>query len=480
MNLRSSLAVLFALLPVGLLACGGPGNPGKGAVDASALGKNKCVTDGDEHRLFIVDWDATDLASFESRAGRDLVLVKYEGCKVTILNGCSDEGIAGRYGTYRKPIPTSGTVESLSVTSNDELYAKLPLGAAKFGAEVSRGRALDMAYFVSGTVDSTRDSVYRGDIAQNARCKEATHFVSSYALGAFTLGSLDKASAGAKAEGAGLGAGAKSESEAKSLKKAGDMDACKSLDTSACRAPIRLTLRPISTGDRPDGPAAGPVPSAAGPLGDAQAMMDGVQLRASAEQKLMAGDGAGCLADLDRLNATKKDMVDPQTNILRAKCEMRAGKCDDGKKHYKEAKSAWTKQMEKGGAKTNATDASVAAEADEMAKQFCPSAGTGGAPAGQALLTSVQKIQQAAAAKDAATCIKEAAALEKAAAASGGDMMSRMAAMGGLRAAAVCAGEGKKCADAERLFKASVAAQGITDPQMVKAAFKDAVPACAK
>ena len=100
------------------LGCGGGGpleRPSDTAVQASAVGTNRCTAEGDEQRLFVVDWDATDLAAFESRAGRDVVFVKYDECKVTILHGCSDDGIAGRYGAYDKAIATSGTVESLVV-----------------------------------------------------------------------------------------------------------------------------------------------------------------------------------------------------------------------------------------------------------------------------------------------------------------------------------------------------------------------------
>src|SRR5688500_19056798 len=69
-------AILGGLLPCiasCLLGCGGGGpleRPSETAVQKSALGEQRCVTQGDEQRLFVVDWDATDLAGFESRAGR--------------------------------------------------------------------------------------------------------------------------------------------------------------------------------------------------------------------------------------------------------------------------------------------------------------------------------------------------------------------------------------------------------------------------
>lgn len=469
------------------LGCGGSGpldRPSDTAVEASAVGKNRCTAEGDEQRLFVVDWDATDLAAFESRAGRDVVFVKYADCKVTILHGCSDDGIAGRFGAYDKAIATSGTVESLVVKDTDELYAKLPLGAATFGTEVSRGKALDLSYFVSGTVNATRDSVYRDDLKAQGRCTEATHFVSSYALGAFTLASVDKASLGASASAAGFGGGGKTTSEAAALKKGGDMASCSSLDPHGCRVPIRLTLRPLSAGARP---AAAPLDAASAPppdgaIGQANAMMDAVKLRMSAEQKLMAGDAAGCLTDIDRAAASSPQLVDPQVGMLRGKCEMRAGKCEEGKKHYKEAKSAWARDMQKqmgNAGATVATDASIGAEAEGMARQYCPSAAAGGAPPAMAMMSSLQGIQLAAASKDGAACVKEGNALAQALKTNAADPMAKAAA-GGLRTAAVCAGDAGKCADAKLLWKAfSEAFTPGADKAFVDSGFKENVPACA-
>lgn len=483
-NTRVARISLASLLLLPLAACGGGGGaqPAKTATDGSALGSQKCVTEGDEHRLFVVDWDATDLAGFEARAGRDVVLVKYQGCKVMVLNGCSDDGIAGRYGTYSKPIATSGTIESLAVKSDEELYAKLPLGAATFGAEVSRGRALDLTYFVSGTVNATRDGVYRDDLRSNPRCADATHFVAGYALGAFSLASVDKSQVGAGASVAGVGTGAKSSSEAQALKRGGDIATCTSMDPHACRVPIRITLRPISNGARPAVESLPPgTPASTAPADQAMAMMDAVKLRFSAEQKLQAGDAEGCLRDLDRAGATSRDTIDPQTNMVRAKCEMRAGRCDEGKKHYKEAKAAWSRQMDKQGGNTGTTDASLAAEADQMATQYCASAANGGVSAGQSLLTALQGVQRAAAAKDGAACVKEGKALAAAISANASDPMAKAAA-GALRTAAICAGEAGKCADAKPLWAAF--SKGFfgpsADAKSIDAGFRENVKPCAK
>lgn len=488
---RRTPSLLAVCLVTGLVGCAGGGaldRPSETAVQRSALGEQRCVAEGDEQRLFVVDWDATDLASFQARAGRDLVVVRYDRCRVTMLHGCSDDGIAGRFGSYRKPVETSGGLETLSVRSDEELYAKLPLGAATFGGEVARGKGLDLTYFVSGVVDATRDRVHRADLEAEERCAGATHFVSSYALGAFSLASVDEAAVGASAGVAGLGGGGRSTSRAQQLKKAGDIAVCTSLDPHACRVPVRLTLRPIS-----DARAAGsaPAPATAGaastftgggmPTG-AEAtpvgIVNAVKLHHEAEQKLIAGDGAGCLADLDRAASAERSLVDARTNLLRARCEMRAGRCEEGKRHYREAKAAWARQMNAAGAVTHATDASVAAEADQVALQLCPDAASGGLPRGQALLGALQGIQRAAAAKDGAACVEHGLALERALAANAADPMATAAA-GALRTASVCAGDAGRCAEARELWAAfSRAFTPGADAAFVASGFRENVKGC--
>ena len=129
------------------------------------------------------------MSSFESRAANDVVFVRYEGCDLQIVDGCSSDSVRGSFGSYKPVEWTSGSVESLDINNDGDLYAKLPLGAASLGGRVDGGEKFHMEYFVSGTRSATRESIHRGDIARVAACKNATHFVYAYNLGAFALGS---------------------------------------------------------------------------------------------------------------------------------------------------------------------------------------------------------------------------------------------------------------------------------------------------
>lgn len=474
---------LLGLAPLALLvvaSCAGSGlRPAGDAADKSALGKGRCTAaGGGEPQLFLVDWDATDLTSFESKAGRDVVFVKYENCQMKVLHGCSDDGIAGRYGSYAKPEITSGSIEELKVSTSDELSARLPLGVASFGGEVSRGKSVEMKYHVTGTVNATRGQIYRGDLKDNPRCQGATHFVSLYHLGAFLVGTSEAMKASGGVTAGGVGAGAKHGEEAQSVRRAGDLGSCSSFEKLSCKAPIRVLLRPIADGDAPPVEAGGTPPPAgatAAQLGQAQSMMNAAMLRSSAEQKLMAGDASGCLQDIDRALGQDRKSADPQLGMLRARCEMRAGKCDEGKAHYRESKAAWARQFDRSG---QTTDASIKAEAEEMGKANCPSAAAGGVPLQGGAIAALQKIMQASAAGDGAACVREGQSLGKILDASPNDPFAKQAAAG-LKAAAVCAGKAGKCADAKKLYQ-GFAKGFFGDASMADAGFKNDVPECAK
>src|SRR5689334_5903292 len=138
-------------------------------MDESFAAQNACNPE-DHTRPFIIEWDATDMSSFESHAANDIVIVKYEGCKLRVLDECRNDSIRGSQGAYKPPEWTSGSLETLDIHNEGELYAKLPLGQATLGGRVSAGESFHMEYFVAGTVNATRDAVYREDIESNPGC----------------------------------------------------------------------------------------------------------------------------------------------------------------------------------------------------------------------------------------------------------------------------------------------------------------------
>jgi hypothetical protein len=110
--------------------------------------------------------------------------------------------------------------------------------------------------------------------------------------------------------------------------------------------PIRLALRAIKDGDNPLGTMPLPVGGAAGlppgmrPAGsDWQSSPAGQASEAYMEavQKMDAGDGAGCLTLLQRVAGLDARQAESTGfHEILARCTMKTGKCEDGKKAFRE------------------------------------------------------------------------------------------------------------------------------------------------
>ncbi|RMG96727.1 MAG: hypothetical protein D6705_10410 [Deltaproteobacteria bacterium] len=312
-------------------------------MDQTYAGQNKC--NPDEHdKPFVIEWDATQMSSFESLAASDIVFVRYEGCSLKILDECKNDSIRGEQGAYKPVEWTTGQLETIDIANEGDLYAKLPLGKATLGARVAGGERFRMEYYVAGTRYASRDAVYAADLEGRYGCDEATHFVYAYNLGAFALGSANEFDASAGGSVYGFGAGGSQHSHYRADKKGGDLSACRSdaaTEIAGCKAPIRLHLRKIRPGRSPEAEAmaAPDTPeslSATAVLNQKIAMSDEARARIeAATAKLTAGDGKGCLAELDahdRLDPKHKS-TDPNSPfaLTRAMCVMKSGKCDAGK-----------------------------------------------------------------------------------------------------------------------------------------------------
>jgi len=312
---------LLAFLGIAVAACGSPTLPGGagGLAGKTFAGQNKCNPKSHD-RPFIIEWDATDQSSFQSYAAGDVVVVKYEGCEMKVLDGCREDNAKGKNGTYNPVQWTSGGIETIDIHDEGELYAKLPLGAATLNGKVQSGEKLHMEYYVSGTRTATRDSLYRADLDKNPRCAGATHFVYAYNLGAFAIATQSNLKGEIHGSYLGFGAGASKANETKTEKKGGELGACKgneAKEVENCKVPVRLTLREISSGENPANAALKGTPSdaslnAVGALkAESDAEKKAVALFDSAKQKSESGDGKGCLDDLNL-----HDQLDPRPGGL--------------------------------------------------------------------------------------------------------------------------------------------------------------------
>jgi hypothetical protein len=461
------VAVLLALLPIA--GCARDRATADRLMDRTTIGQNRCSEVKPTDRPFVVEWDATDTAMFESFAQRDIVFVRYQGCELEVLTACNDDGIAGRYGAYNPPMWTSGSVEGFDVRDEYDLYAKLPLGATSFAAKIAGGATLHLQYFISGTVTSTRGSIGTADLAENSRCAGATHFVQAYNLGAFELNATEGNEQRVEAKHNGMGAGGgHSRSEAR-LKQGGDLGSCtaeQAKELSRCQVPIRLVMRALDQGAAT---TAGEQKPSAAAIEDSfvharESSQTIAALYDSAQRKVSAGDGKGCLADLDRARAID-GKFDEMNGGMRSQCEMKAGRCADGKKRYRK----WLQKLPNS-ATMSAGDLDAAVLSS--AAQHCTGKDTG--PHERAVRLS-QDIETASRKPDEATCARLGAELiglvGKMPARDNYEKGAKIVANGSLLTAARCADSKGLCNDAKKLLRGYVGGAFPNDAEPTYASF---------
>ena len=179
------------------------------------------------------------------------VAVEYSGCAMRVLTGCR---LTGHY-LWQRTTPAS---DELQIDDVDELFAKLPLGAASLEGELKRTGKL--------TVDTKRGcraAPSRGlgasEVPPYADCARATHVVGALAIGTFALDGKNTATASSDvAVARGASAGRRNWS-AGVIRSAGDWKACDegTEDGPApnCRSPIQVFLWPSRAARPRRGPA---------------------------------------------------------------------------------------------------------------------------------------------------------------------------------------------------------------------------------
>lgn len=309
---RPLLALAFGLLALAC-ACGPAELPTTGAGLKNASGVHQSRAARDVERPMLVDWPAVEKAALQSAAGRGIVIVRYDGKRLKLLDGCALNG------SYRFDA-TARSQDGFEIRDRTALFAKLPLGAVGLKGEIEAGHVLALSYVAVGTRSASVDSVSSDQLAGN--CAEATHFVRSMVVGAYQLTSGKQRGGSAGVEVGAAGVGGDHARESRVLRSDGDLERCTASETPAddpgCQAIVQLVLEPLGA-DGALGPAqpsaeraeAGTAPPAAPATSSAAADDDdadtirqpGAQLRwhRCAIGTIWNGKG-GCSGMPDRLN----------------------------------------------------------------------------------------------------------------------------------------------------------------------------------
>jgi hypothetical protein len=209
----------------------------------------KCRVAASQSSPLVTEWPASEKANLEVLSHSGAVAVAYSGCSLRVLPQCR---VRGGYQWQR----TTPSTDSVSINDADDLYAKLPLGAASLEGELKRTGKLLVKTVVAGQLRLEGAGV--GDVSNDGECAQATHLVTALSVGAFSL------TAGGEREGS-LGASinvgevkAERSISAEQLRSAGDFEACRQSTAEGpsanCASPIQVFLTPLPGRAAEEGP----------------------------------------------------------------------------------------------------------------------------------------------------------------------------------------------------------------------------------
>jgi hypothetical protein len=208
-----------------------------------APGQAKCsVKKSAEHPL-VVEWPSADRATLEAKAQSGLVAVRYVGCEMEVLYRCK---LPGKY-AYTAITPKHDTV---TIHDTDELYASMPVGAAKLEGALAQSGQLNVSMTIVGRYDADHTD-FTSEQLDSDDCARATHVVSGITSGAFELSTGADASVGGGVKVAGLGASGKSTSKRETLERDGHEEKCEAGGGTAgqppdgCGAALRVDVVPL-------------------------------------------------------------------------------------------------------------------------------------------------------------------------------------------------------------------------------------------
>jgi hypothetical protein len=239
---------LLALLGTGCLWSSGRKGAGQ-ILPAAPSELGKCRVAASQASPLVTEWPASEKANLEVLSHSGAVAVAYSGCSLRVLPQCR---VRGNYQWQR----TTPSTDSLSINDSDDLYAKLPLGAASLEGELKRSGKLVVKTVVAGQL--RLEGAGPGDVSNDGPCAQATHLLTALSVGAFALtaGGERQGSVGASIK---LGeAKAEREISAEQLRSAGDFDACGQSTADGpsanCASPIQVFLTPLPGRAAEEGP----------------------------------------------------------------------------------------------------------------------------------------------------------------------------------------------------------------------------------
>ncbi|MCC6653492.1 MAG: hypothetical protein IT348_20240 [Candidatus Eisenbacteria bacterium] len=252
----SVLAALVALVSVSSCGRRGPELPASGApTTGDVFGGKECNSVRNPLEPVLTAWKSDDRAQITALRQQGVIAVRYavQGCNVEleVLPNCTGPG---KYAFTPSPFKNRDIIERQS-----ELFAELPLGAARLAGEVARDRALRTDYVRVGVASLPSGQSYAPTELRGPDCPRATHVVARIYLGGFAMAAGETSKVRAEASLFGLGGGGRNTSSIKTLFVDGVPEACEQAYASGeesprCAVPLRVGLLPLAGHAMPECP----------------------------------------------------------------------------------------------------------------------------------------------------------------------------------------------------------------------------------
>lgn len=203
----------------------------------------------------LMGWDPGSRANLARLRNEGVVAVRYrsEGCNVELelLSNCIAEG---KY-TYR-PYAATDTKVAHNV---QELFAALPIGAARLAGKVGRDKAIRTDYMLVGMASIPPGKAYHIRDLKGTGCGRATHIVTAIYSGGFAVVAGETRTVQGEASVFLAEAGGSHSGHTERIAREGTPAACqealeKGTESPLCAAPLRIGLAPLD-GVTPDCPS---------------------------------------------------------------------------------------------------------------------------------------------------------------------------------------------------------------------------------
>src|SRR5689334_21907299 len=159
--------------------CSAAGFAGSAVPDSPLSTGSRCQVGQAASSPIVTEWSASEQANLEVqlRAGGG-VAVEFTGCEMRVIPECR---LRGSYAWQR----TSASTDSFDIENQDQLFAKMPLGAAALSGELARSGRLAVQTTVSGQLRLM--DMNAAEVPNEGPCARATHVVGALSIGAFSL-----------------------------------------------------------------------------------------------------------------------------------------------------------------------------------------------------------------------------------------------------------------------------------------------------